>query len=50
MDVKSTISLKVDCDFTIDPHAMLEKASELIWENAIGAVFVTDQGEPMRSI
>ena len=48
MDVKSIISLKVDFGFPIDPQATLEEASELVWENAIGAALVTDQGARYR--
>jgi hypothetical protein len=48
MDVKCIISLKVDFRFTIDPQATLEEASELMWENAIGAALVIDQGARYR--
>ena len=42
MDVRSIIGLKGDFVLTIDPAATLEEASELMAENAIGAVVVTD--------
>ena len=48
MDVKSIISPKVDFGFTINRQATPKEASELMWENAIGAALVTDQGAQHR--
>lgn len=50
MNVKSILDLKGDFVLTIGPDATVEKASETLAQNHIGAVVVTDDGGRIAGI
>ena len=50
MDVKSILGLKGDYVLTILPGATIEEASEMLAENHIGAVVVTNEAGQIAGI